>query len=184
MKKFCWVLLIIFLILAVGAGFYIYKKQFIIDKISECHFATNFDECVAKDCAVLESYPRQCRTTDGKIFIEDIGNELEKTDLIRVSQPRPNDLIQSPLAIKGEAQGYWFFEASFPVILIDANGNEVGFGITEALSDWMTEDFVPFEVEIEFEKPATSKGNLILEKDNPSGLPENDDSLRIPVRFE
>lgn len=48
----------------------------------------------------------------------------------------------------------------------------------------MTEEFVPFEAKIEFEILATSKGVLILEKDNPSGLPENDDQLRVPVRFE
>ncbi|HEY9584069.1 MAG TPA: hypothetical protein VJI33_00605, partial [Candidatus Paceibacterota bacterium] len=44
--------------------------------------ATNFEECAAKGNAIMESYPRQCR--DGEeTFIEDIGNELEKADLIR-----------------------------------------------------------------------------------------------------
>ena len=32
--------------------------------------------------------------------------------------------------------------------------------------------------------PATSTGTLVLQKDNPSGLPEHADELRIPVRFE
>ena len=43
-----------------------------------------------------------------------IGNELEKADMIRVDAPRPNQVIQSPLTVKGEARGAWFFEASFP----------------------------------------------------------------------
>jgi len=42
---------------------------------------------------------------------------------------------------------------------------------------------VPFQAKIEFQYPETKKGTLILEKDNPSGLPENTDELRIPVTF-
>jgi len=108
---------------------------------------------------------------------------LAKQDLIKVTHPSPYELIKSPLTIEGRARGYWFFEASFPVKLLDENGNELGLGISQALSDWMVEDFVPFRTTIEFEAPKTKTGTLILKKDNPSGLPENDDELRIPVRF-
>ncbi|MCX6384936.1 MAG: hypothetical protein NTV16_10770 [Actinobacteria bacterium] len=45
-------------------------------------------------------------------------------------------------------------------------------------------DFVPFKAQIKFEKPATDTGVLILEKDNPSGLSENDAKIEIPVRFD
>jgi len=143
----------------------------------------NFDECVAQGYPVLESYPRQCKT-DGKTFVEDIGNELEKIDIIRINKPRPNEFVQSPLEIEGEARGYWFFEADFPVRLLDANGEELGTAIARTSSDWMTEDFVLFEATLEFQTPTTEKGTLILEKDNPSGLPEHADELRIPVRFK
>ncbi|MEO5927072.1 MAG: hypothetical protein ABIO72_00175 [Patescibacteria group bacterium] len=34
--------------------------------------AISFEECVAMGNPVMESYPRQCRTTDGKLFVEDI----------------------------------------------------------------------------------------------------------------
>ena len=40
---------------------------------------SNFDECIAQGYPVLESYPRQCKTPEGQTFVEDIGNELEKT---------------------------------------------------------------------------------------------------------
>lgn len=145
--------------------------------------ATNFEECVARGYPVLESYPRQCKTPDGKTYAEDIGNELEKQDLIRISVPRPNTPIKSPLLIQGEARGYWYFEASFPIKLFDTNGKLLGTALAQAKSDWMTENFVPFEALLEFEAPTTNKGNLILEKDNPSGLPENADELRVPVNF-
>ncbi len=143
----------------------------------------NFEECIAAGFPVAESYPRQCRAPDGKMFAEDIGNELEKSDLIRVSYPRPNARIVSPVFIEGEARGYWYFEASFPIKVLDANGTELGVGIARALGEWMTEDFVPFKTTIAYSKPQTDTGTIVLQKDNPSGLPENDDELRIPIRF-
>jgi hypothetical protein len=47
----------------------------------------------------------------------------------------------------------------------------------------MTSDFVPFKAELKFSKPTTQTGTLILRKDNPSGLPQNDESVSIPVQF-
>jgi len=143
----------------------------------------SFEECVTQGYLILESYPRQCKTPDGRTFVEDIGNELEKINLIQITKPRPNETIQSPLEIKGEARGYWFFEADFPVKLLDENGKLIASGIAQAQGEWMTEDFVPFEAALEFEVPETDRGILILEKDNPSGLPENADELRVPVYF-
>lgn len=143
----------------------------------------NFDECAAAGYAIGESYPRQCWTPDGRTFVEDIGNELEKTDLIRISTPRPNATIQSPIKITGEARGNWFFEASFPIKIYDGDGKELGTAIAEAKAEWMTEKFVPFEAMLEFEVPTTVKGTLVLQKDNPSGRPEFDDKLVVPVVF-
>ena len=105
-------------------------------------------------------------------------------DLIRVTYPQPNDEVSSPLIATGVARGTWYFEASFPVKLLDADGNEVAAYHAEAQTDWMTTEFVPFKAVIEFEHPpATATGTLVLMKDNPSGLPERDDEIRIPVRF-
>ncbi len=106
-----------------------------------------------------------------------------KEDLIRVASPKPGSIITSPLEIRGEARGIWFFEASFPVRLLDGNGSEIVRDHAEAESDWMTENFVPFRAILNFRTSNTREGTLILEKDNPSGLPENDDELRIPIRF-
>jgi len=143
---------------------------------------SSFDDCVAAGNPVMKSYPRQCRAGD-KTFTEDIGNELEKRDLIRLDSPRPNQTIKSPLQITGQARGYWFFEAVFPVNLL-VDGQVIAAGLAQAQEEWMTEDFVPFEVELIFAKPEFGKGELILERDNPSGLPENADELRVPVVFE
>lgn len=114
----------------------------------------------------------------------DTGNAVEKQNLIRVKTPKPNDKVESPLAVEGEARGYWFFEASFPVRLFDAAGKELAVGIAQAQDEWMTENFVPFKTTLTFQKPLTDRGTLVLEKDNPSGLPEHADELRIPVMFD
>lgn len=159
----------------VWAGFYMKSYQTGIQ---------NFDECVAAGYPVMESYPRQCKTYDGKTFSEDIGNELEKQDLIKITSPRPNQIIESPFQITGEARGYWFFEASFPIKLYDGKGNLLGIAIAQAQDEWMTEGFVPFRANLKFSFSATQKGNLVLEKDNPSGLPEKDDELRVPIVFK
>jgi len=111
-------------------------------------------------------------------------NPAEKLDLIKVDSPLPNQEISSPLSVTGQARGYWFFEASFPVRLLDGNGKEIAIKPAEAQDDWMTEEFVPFKAVLEFKMPSTDFGTLILEKDNPSGLPEKADELRIPVRFK
>jgi len=143
----------------------------------------SFEECLSAGNPALESYPRQCKTPDGRIFTEYIGNELEKIDLIRIDNPRPNQTIQSSVLIEGEARGYWFFEADFPAKLFDDNGFLLGITPVRALGDWMTEDFVDFTATLSFAVPSTPKGRLVLEKDNPSGLPEHADELIIPVYF-
>jgi hypothetical protein len=144
----------------------------------------DFEECLAAGYPAMESYPRQCQDDQGNLFVENIGNELEKDDLIRIDSPRPNQTVTSPLTITGQARGYWFFEGDFPIVLIGSQGGNIlveSHATTE--SDWMTEEFIPFNATIEFESPGTGAGILILEKDNPSGLPENFDSLTIPVKF-
>ncbi|MEK7067027.1 MAG: GerMN domain-containing protein [Patescibacteria group bacterium] len=107
-----------------------------------------------------------------------------KEDLIEVDSPLPNQEIESPLLVTGQARGYWFFEASFPVKLLDGNGKEIAVKPAEAQEEWMTEEFVPFKSTLEFKIPGTDFGTLVLEKDNPSGLPEKADELRVPVRFK
>ncbi len=147
--------------------------------------ASTFEECIALGNPVMESYPRQCRDGKGNHVTEVIGNELEKSDLIRMETPRPNGAVGSPLTIRGEARGYWYFEASFPVVLIDEAGSVLAEYYATAQDEWMTESFVPFETMLTFaQQPAGSRGTLILKKDNPSGLSEHDDELRVPVVFE
>ncbi len=105
-------------------------------------------------------------------------------DLVRVTSPLENQVVTSPLVIRGEARGTWYFEASFPVELSASDGTVLVQHYAQAQGEWMTEDFVPFESTLLFDAGNATSGVLILHKDNPSGLPEYDDELRIPVSFE
>lgn len=159
---------------------------------------TSFAEC-ATFYPVMESSPRQCRTPDGRSFTEELPQVEEETptvseegsnvagiaDLIEVTSPTINGTVSSPLVVTGSARGTWYFEASFPIEVRNASGALIGQGYGQAQGEWMTENFVPFKsVPITFTaQPKGSTGTVVLKKDNPSGLPENDRSLEIPITF-
>lgn len=144
---------------------------------------TSFDACAAAGGFILKTYPAQCETPAGERFTQDIGNALDVADRIRVATPRPSTAITSPLTITGEARGTWYFEATFPVRLADDYGTVLAEHYAQARGEWMTEDFVPFTATLAFTTPRSGRGTLILERSNPSGLPEHDAELRIPVWF-
>lgn len=126
-------------------------------------------------------------TTSDNIIDTDENASGENKEMIRLSNIREGQAISSPLVIEGEARGGWFFEGSFPVVLTDWDGLIIAEGVAQAQGDWMVDDFVDFRAELEFNKPDTIVSNraaLILKKDNPSGLPENDDALEITVFFK
>ena len=124
------------------------------------------------------------------------GQEEEVTDtplvyehkLIKVDTPTPGESITSPLQISGEARGYWFFEATAPVLVVDWDGLIIGEGYIEASDTWMTEDFVPFVGTIEFDVEKirgglSNQGTIIFKNHNASGLPEHDEAFEFPITF-
>lgn len=146
--------------------------------------ASNFIECEGLGGQVMESYPRQC-SFEGQTFTEVLGQRPgEVLEPVVLNGFSVDNIIQSPVKLSGKALGSWYFEASFPVNVLDANNKVLGTGVTSALGEWMTTNYVPFQVEVKFDKPTTENGFLEFKKDNPSGLPENDASLRVPVKFK
>jgi len=134
---------------------------------------------------------RQARRQD---IPADLAERIKsKSNLIVVDEPRPFETIASPLTVRGRARGSWYFEASFPIILTDWDGRIIAQKYATAQGEWMTTDFVPFEGKLEFKSPVfegadkdhfSRRGFIIFQKDNPSGLPEHDDALEIPVLFK
>jgi spore germination protein GerM len=114
--------------------------------------------------------------------LEQIQKNFDKvTNKIKITKPLPNEEASSPMEITGEALGTWFFEATFPIELKDKNGQVISTGIARAESDWMTEKFVPFKANLNFVVSTNTESTLILKKDNPSGLPEKDEKIEIPL---
>jgi len=167
-KKILFLLLIV---IALGFLFLIKNKE---AKVS------NFEECVRESGIVMESYPRQCKSFDGKIYIEKI-KEIDKNTTIIVDGVSEGMLIDSPLVLRGSAKGNWFFEGSFPVKLVDSENNSIASGVATATANSLTDEFVPFEIRLEFNIPEKKDGVLVFKNDNPSGMPENDIYYRIPV---
>jgi hypothetical protein len=166
-------------VLFVGAAVFFFGKE---RENQVAQRVTNFQECVEAGFPVMESYPEQCSNSE-ETFTRDIGNALEKADLIRVSTPRPGDQIIAgeTYELSGEARGYWFFEATFPFEIVTEDGEELFSYYATAEGEWMTEEFVSFNAEFtvptEYEGPAT----LILRRSNASGLSEHDDELTVPI---
>ncbi len=106
-------------------------------------------------------------------------------DLITITAPAKDASITSPLSVTGSARGTWYFEASFPVKILDSKGKVIGQGPAQAQGDWMTTEFVPFTASITYTaQPAGSRGTVVFMKDNPSGDPERDQSVSVPITFK
>lgn len=109
-----------------------------------------------------------------------------KGEIIKITGIAKNDTITSPLTITGEVRGSWSFEASFPIDLNYGGEDLITIASTSATlnGDWMTNDYMPFTATLSFTPPAdAASGILIIHNANPSGLPENDDSVGISVNF-
>ncbi|HEY0980002.1 MAG TPA: Gmad2 immunoglobulin-like domain-containing protein [Candidatus Paceibacterota bacterium] len=113
-----------------------------------------------------------------------VSTPLIYKDMIVVESPRANDTIKSSVTVTGRARGNWFFEGSFPVSITDSAGNLIAQKYATANGEWMTTEYVPFEGTISFSVPAgVTNGYIVFRKDNPSGEPQFDDAVSLPVQF-
>ncbi len=121
----------------------------------------------------------------------DVQTSIDTTsDMIVVDSIESGSVIESGMMLTGKARGGWYFEASFPVTVVNWDGLIIAEAPATAQSEWMTSEFVPFSVPLNFVSPFKpgepdfmKRGAIILQKDNPSGLPENDDAIEIPIQF-
>jgi hypothetical protein len=164
--------IIVGVIIAIGLVFYFknlgVKTLYIGEKPNNAQDTNNVKESTDSE-----------KQRDGSMGDE----EKIKSDVV-VNAPVKDGLVYSPLAIKGLARGPWFFEGVLPVKLLDSNGKLVASGNVTAVGDAMTEGFVPFEGSLVFEGTQMGTGKLVIQASNPSGLPENDKSFELPIRFE
>ncbi len=148
----------------------------------------SFEDCVKEGYPVMESHPRQCRTLDGRIYAEEIPEKITyfnaTANNIMVELPFPGAVTGKDFSVIGKARGNWFFEASFPIEVLDKEGSLLTTGIAQAEGEWMTMDFVPFRADIKAPQSYIGEATLVLKKDNASGLPEHDASISFPITIE
>lgn len=138
-----------------------------------------FSGCDWVNNSVDEETPVEVEEPNGQEEPED-----DLADMIQVEAPVQGDMVALPLTVKGKARGGWYFEAMFPVKVVDDDGNVLATAGAQAVGDWMTNEFVPFEVTFEnIDFGGATSGKIILEKANASGLPENDASVAVEVEF-
>lgn len=100
---------------------------------------------------------------------------------VRVSEPQAGATVGKTFAVSGEAPGNWYFEAVFPIQVRDTDNNKIGQSQGQARGDWMTTAQVPFTATMTLNTAYSGPATLVLLRDNPSSLPENDDALEIPI---
>jgi hypothetical protein len=116
--------------------------------------------------------------------LEKVEYKNASANLVQVELPFPNAVVGKEFSVIGKARGVWYFEASFPVVLLDSNGRILSETHADAQSDWMTENFVPFRANIKVPESYIGPARLILKKDNPSGLTEHDASISFDIVIE
>ncbi|MEI7511889.1 MAG: Gmad2 immunoglobulin-like domain-containing protein [Candidatus Uhrbacteria bacterium] len=122
-------------------------------------------------------------TTQASTTIDNVIITKGDSENVRLTTPVTGSKIPRPLLLAGEARG-WYFEGSFPVRILNQYGVRIAQGFVEADGDWMTTDWVPFVGQLDYPaQPAGTKGTIVLSKDNPSGLPEHDASISVPIIF-
>jgi glucose/arabinose dehydrogenase len=107
---------------------------------------------------------------------ESAGDDTEELPYIN----NVSTITAATTELTGYALGTWYFEADFPIEVLDSNNVVVDTLIATALSDWMTTSSVPFSVPFQASLYSGQTISFILKKDNPSGLPEFDASVTIP----
>lgn len=93
----------------------------------------------------------------------------------------PGQEVSDEVIATGTIGGSYFFEGNIFVNILDENKELLRAGNGNAKTDWMTAEPVGFDAILDFSKLKKGHAFVEIHNDNPSGLPENDKSILIPV---
>lgn len=105
-------------------------------------------------------------------------------NLIKPDMPPPGAVVGKSFRVSGQARGNWYFEASFPVEVLDKDGKRLAITPAQAQGEWMTTNFVPYLATITVPESYIGPATVVLHKDNPSGLPAYDASASYRITIE
>lgn len=184
MKNIFYIVLILFVIGLVGWFFFYRSGETTVENI------LSFEDCAAAGYPVMESYPRQCKTPDGRTYAEELPQPKityvnATSDNLVAENPFPGAVVGKEFIATGKARGNWYFEASFPITVLDKDGNQLFQTYATAQGEWMTTEFVPFKSQpIKIPANYIGPATIVFHNDNASGLPENDKSVSFPITIE
>ncbi|MDY0097022.1 MAG: GerMN domain-containing protein [Candidatus Dojkabacteria bacterium] len=124
-----------------------------------------------------------CVEEDGKEQEE----ESEKGDTIYLDGVKSGDVLSVEDEVLGRAPSSWYFEGTFPVRIFNQQGDEIASLFAVATEEWAQEGDVPFSLELHSNLIELDEESIVVmqfEKDNPSGLEENADYLKITVTLK
>ncbi len=179
-KIIFWILVVLLVMVSFWYVFIGKKEKAEVQVVS-------FETCVEAGYAVMESYPRQCRTPEGLTYAEEIMPDATynntSAEYIVVDLPYPGAVTGKEFKVTGKARAF-YFEGSFPVEVLDKDGNRLFIGPAQAKGEWMVDAFVPFEIDVKVPESYIGPATLVLHKDNPSDMREFDASMSFPFTIE
>lgn len=156
----------IVLLAAVGAFFVIQNKGGAIRQQVACTQE-------AKICSDGSAVGRQGPNCEFALCPDEIDQE------IRVQAPRADAEVGLPLVISGEARVY---ESVFGYRLLSGTGAKLLQGFIEVQPPKAVNDFMPFEVQVNYADPYTATGTLeLIEFDIKTGVEA--EKVVLPIRF-
>lgn len=93
----------------------------------------------------------------------------------------PGQEVSGEIVATGTLSGGYFFEANVLVNILDKNKKLLRAGNGTAKTDWMTSGPVGFDTVLDFSGLKKGQAFIEIHNDNASGLPENDQSILIPI---
>jgi len=175
-----WLISLTVIVLAIATGFIVFKPankpttEPSPTETMETSTETMETESDSKNANELNT---QVENNQPKTFTSQKG--------VTITLENFNNTMSCPLIIKGSVSGVWFFEAGFTVQLVSDQGTVATF-LARAIEDnWMTEQPVNFLAEYDCAQcPEDTNLELRLQKSNPSGLPDFDDYVSLPISLK
>jgi hypothetical protein len=101
-------------------------------------------------------------------------------DVATVATPAADARVTSPLTVSGVAPAGWFFENSFPVRIIDAQGEEIAMAPATPRVNWTEPGDKEFDATLTFSVSTETPATIVLQEDMP-GEGARPRETRVPV---
>jgi hypothetical protein len=113
--------------------------------------------------------------------VSPIAPDAPLSSVVVVTSPLPHATVDVSFVVEGRAPVGWFSESVFPIQVRDENNNVIARATAHGPTAWKKSTALSWSATVTVLGPYTGPATLILLRNNPSGLPENDDAVTIPI---